>query len=74
MKKPKIARDDGKPLTAFGYQLDENGAPIRPPIPPSKPGEDYGCDPLGNGKFRMVPSGDVVDLDERNHRLRRFRT
>ena len=69
---PKIAKDDGKPLTAFGYLLDESGAPIRPAIPPSTPGQDYGCDPLGDGKFRMVPSGDIVDLNERNHRLRRF--
>jgi hypothetical protein len=30
---------------------------------------DYGCDPLGDGLFKMVPSGDVVDLDERDLRL-----
>lgn len=30
---------------------------------------DYGCDPLGDGTFRMVPSGDIVDLSERNRRL-----
>ena len=30
---------------------------------------DYGADPLGDGTFRMVPSGDVVDLAERNRRL-----
>lgn len=32
-------------------------------------GEDYGSDPLGDGTFRMVPSGDIVDLTERNRRL-----
>lgn len=32
---------------------------------------DYGADPIGDGKFRMVPSGDVVDLEERNRRLER---
>ena len=31
--------------------------------------KDYGSDPLGNGMFKMVPSGDVVDLEERNRRL-----
>jgi len=31
--------------------------------------KDYGSDPLGNGLFRMVPSGDIVDRDERNRRL-----
>ena len=34
----------------------------------SAPG-DYGADPLGDGMFRMVPSGDVVDHAERNRRL-----
>lgn len=33
------------------------------------PGQDYGCDPIGDGTFRMVPSGDIVDLIERNKRL-----
>lgn len=32
-------------------------------------GADYGADPLGDGMFRMVPSGDVVDLTERMRRL-----
>lgn len=36
----------------------------------NKPG-DYGCDPLGNGMFKMIPSGDVVDYEERNKRLNR---
>lgn len=32
---------------------------------------DHGADPLGDGTFRMVPSGDIVDFDERNRRLGR---
>ena len=70
MIKAKISSDDKKPIVAFGYNLDESGAPIRGTIPARKPGEDYGCDPLGGGKFRMVPSGDIVDYDERTRRLR----
>jgi hypothetical protein len=31
---------------------------------------DYGCDPLGDGKFKMVPSGDIVDKEERDKRLK----
>jgi hypothetical protein len=31
--------------------------------------KDYGSDPLGDGTFRMVPSGDIVSLAERNKRL-----
>jgi hypothetical protein len=30
---------------------------------------DYGADPLGDGMFRMIPSGDVVDYAERCKRL-----
>jgi hypothetical protein len=32
---------------------------------------DYGADPLGDGKFKMIPSGDIVDSDEKNRRLPR---
>ena len=32
---------------------------------------DYGADPIGDGTFRMVPSGDVVDWEERERRLAR---
>lgn len=30
---------------------------------------DYGSDPIGDGTFRMVPSGDIVTFEERNRRL-----
>lgn len=33
---------------------------------------DYGADPVGDGTFRMVPSGDIVELTERNARLSRY--
>lgn len=36
-------------------------------------GEDHGCDPLGDGKFRMVPSGDIVDTAEMQRRLKPYR-
>lgn len=42
-------------------------------LPARIPGEDYGSDPLGDGKFRMVPSGDIVDYEEMKRRLSRFR-
>lgn len=32
---------------------------------------DYGADPIGNGMFKMVPSGDIVDFEERCKRLKR---
>jgi len=39
-----------------------------PTIDTRKPG-DYGADPIGDGTFRMVPSGDIVDYKERCKRL-----
>lgn len=53
-----------------GYKLDmeNHGALVREPIV-NVPGKDYGADPIGNGTFRMVPSGDIVSLEERNRRL-----
>lgn len=32
--------------------------------------QDYGSDPLGGGKFKMVPSGDIVDKEERDKRVK----
>jgi len=61
-------RDMDRP-SVFGYELDrETLTPIRKTVDTSASG-DYGCDPLGDGRFRMVPSGDVVDADEKNRRL-----
>lgn len=38
----------------------------------TREGGDYGADPLGDGTFRMVPSGDIVDYQERNRRLNKI--
>lgn len=43
---------------------------LRRIIRTNQPG-DYGADPIGDGMFRMVPSGDIVDYAERCKRLRR---
>lgn len=60
MEQPKV----------MGYQLDRYSlTPIREYIDTAR-GGDYGADPLPNGLFRMVPSGEVVSLEERNARLR----
>jgi hypothetical protein len=53
-----------------GYQLDEKLNLVRQTIDLNAPG-DYGADPVGDGTFRMVPSGDIVDLEERNRRLKK---
>lgn len=59
--------------TIFGYSWEEIQARQNKTYKPetinvNRKG-DYGADPLGNGKFKMVPSGDIVDLAERNRRL-----
>lgn len=60
-------RDMEKPAV-LGYELDRQTlTPIRKRI--DRRAGDYGADPIDNGMFRMMPSGDVVDLAERNQRL-----
>lgn len=60
---------DTRPTSALGYPLDPDTLlPIRQTVDLHAPG-DYGADPIGDGTFRMVPSGDIVDFAERNRRL-----
>lgn len=68
-KKTDKLREQDAP-EVFGYALDrETLTPIRRPIYAGWKGQDYGSDPLPDGTFRMVPSGDIVCLEERNRRL-----
>ena len=53
----------------LGYELDrETLTPIRSPVVRVQ-GRDHGADPIGEGMFRMVPSGDIVNYEERCKRL-----
>ncbi len=61
--------DGQKRLMAISAGLDRETY-ITKPIDVNVPG-DYGCDPLGGGKFKMVPSGDIVDLEEMRKRLKK---
>lgn len=36
-----------------------------PRMPEVQQSKDYGCDPLGVGMFRLIPSGRVVTNEER---------
>lgn len=49
-------------------KLQQKDTSARETIDTSKQ-SDYGADPVGDGTFRMVPSGDIVDFAERNRRL-----
>ena len=69
-KKSDLLREQESP-TVLGYVLDRATlTPKREYIDVTAPG-DYGADPLGDGTFRMNPSGDIVDLAERDRRLER---
>jgi len=74
MQRANDARFDAKndrPTEVFSYKLDPKTlTPIRQRVDLTAKG-DRGADPLGNGMFKMVPSGDVVDLEERNRRLKK---
>lgn len=68
----KYLRDEEHP-TVLGYELDRKTlTPLKRPIV-HVPGKDYGADPIGDGMFRMVPSGDVVNFTERCRRLEQAR-
>ncbi len=59
--------DGQKRLMAVSRGLDSE-AYVSKTVDVAKEG-DYGCDPIGDGTFKMVPSGDVVDLEEMRRRL-----
>ena len=66
---PYIATDTKQPLVVLGgYRINAQGGIIRDSVH-IEPGKDYGCDPMGDGMFRMVPSGDIVAKTERDRRL-----
>lgn len=68
-KQTKYLRDMEHPIILGGYELDRKTLlPIRGELP-KYAGVDSGADPIGDGTFRMYPSGDIVDLNERNRRL-----
>jgi len=50
-------------------QMQQRQLPESKLVAVNRPG-DYGADPVGDGTFRMVPSGDVVSFEERCRRLR----
>ena len=63
-----LLRDDEHP-TVLGYELDRQTlTPLRYMVNTDQPG-DTGADPIGDGAYRMYPSGDIVDFAERNRRL-----
>ena len=70
--KPFIAKDTKEPLVVLGgYEIVSDGSIMRNNVPPRVEGKDYGSDPVGDGMVRMVPSGDIVTVEESIRRLAR---
>lgn len=57
-------------LSGYTLDMENHGHLVRHYSDFAKVG-DYGCDPMENGMFRMVPSGDIVTAEEKNARLAR---
>ena len=70
MVRRKPAREREYEFAGYKFTSGPGGTRIHrgPAIDVHAPG-DHGADPLGDGTFRMVPSGDIVSFDERNRRL-----
>lgn len=64
--------DRVRDLDVFGHKFrvdaEGNTRRVTQSIDTKRSG-DYGADPVGDGTFKMVPSGDIVSSEERNRRL-----
>jgi len=69
----RAVRKASRELHFAGYTFDAgpDGTTVRRETINLDRTGDYGADPVGDGTFRMVPSGDVVDAQERDRRLGR---
>lgn len=67
-KDKDLLRNQDHP-TVLGYELDRKTlTPLKTEFP-KYAGKDTGAEPIGDGTFRMYPSGDIVNFDERCRRL-----
>ena len=62
--------DGQKRMMAESMGLDSETYITRKSIDVTKD-DDHGCDPIGDEMFRMVPSGDIVNLEEMRKRLKK---
>lgn len=56
-------------FSGYTFDASSTGTKVRRQTVDISRAGDYGADPIGDGTFRMVPSGDVVDFEERCRRL-----
>jgi len=67
-RKSDLLRNHANPTILGCHRLDRETLELRPRYVDLNARGDHGADPV-DGMYRMVPSGDIVDLDERNRRL-----
>ena len=71
MKATKYLRDMEHP-TVLGYELDRRTLlPIKKALPAPADNGDYGFDPVGDGRVKMHPSGEIVTYATAMKRLNR---
>lgn len=58
-----------KRVQFFGYDVNKENSEVKRAYIDTSQRGDTGADPIGDGTFRMYPSGDIVSWDERNRRL-----
>jgi len=58
-------------FSGYDFTVGDQGTTVRRERIDLSSKQDYGADPLGDGTFRMVPSGDIVSYEERSRRLKR---
>lgn len=72
MSRKRIARE--QEFAGYRFTTGPDGTTIhRKAIDTGAPG-DHGADPIGDGTYRMVPSGGIVSAGERDRRLAQRRT
>lgn len=70
MAKQKKSRAKVVEFSGFTLDIDHGGnLSVRGSQVDLARSGDYGADPIGDGTFRMVPSGDIVSFAERCRRL-----
>ena len=61
-----MSRTKKNEFNCLGYEVSKmQQLGYKPQVVKIRPGKDYGCDPLGDGMFRMIPSGRIVSAQQK---------
>jgi hypothetical protein len=59
-------------FAGYDFTSGPSGTQIQREYIDTKPEGDHGADLVGDGTFKMIPSGDIVSFEERNKRLAKY--